>query len=455
MAEQQGTDVLHLKLPGMEMVILSTSEAISDLLDKRSAIYSDKPSSTMVELMEVAESAMAVMPYGPRWRVHRKLFHDFINISTVKDHDVNQIKVVSNFLINLHKRPEAFSEHIELLTGSFALSIAYGIQADTPDNEFLRAYKDMLEGVTEATVPGAFLVDILPFLKHLPSWFPGVKFHAHANKVREAIYTSKTRPMEHVIARLQSGDDIEASMASVCLGNLEVLNKNGVDMEVISNTLGVVHNGMSDTTNATLNSFFLAMARNTGVMRTAQHQLDSVLGGERLPDHSDIDSLPYIVAIVKETFRWAPPVPIGATHRLMEDDVYRGMFIPGGATIIENIWAICYDEVVYPEPHTYNPARFLDKDGRLDPSVKAPEARVFGSGRRICPGRHLGIRILCFTIARILAAFDILPPVDGDGRPRIPEARYHKSMIRHTMPFECIVKPRSEKALMLIRDAVA
>lgn len=80
------------------------------------------------------------------------------------------------------------------------------------------------------------------------------------------------------------------------------------------------------------------MARNTDVMRTAQRQLDSVLGGERLPEHSDIGDLPFIEAIVKETFRWAPPLPIGATHRLMEDDVYRGMFIPGGATIVENIW---------------------------------------------------------------------------------------------------------------------
>ena len=73
-------------------------------------------------------------------------------------------------------------------------------------------------------------------------------------------------------------------------------------------------------------------------MRTAQRQLDHVLGGERLPDHSDIDNLPYIVAIVKETLRWAPPLPIGTTHRLIEDDVYRGMFIPGGATMVENIW---------------------------------------------------------------------------------------------------------------------
>jgi cytochrome P450 len=73
-------------------------------------------------------------------------------------------------------------------------------------------------------------------------------------------------------------------------------------------------------------------------MRMAQHQLDQVLGGDRLPDHSDIDNLPYIVAITKETLRWAPPLPIGTTHRLVEDDEYLGMFIPGGATIVENIW---------------------------------------------------------------------------------------------------------------------
>ena len=44
--------------------------------------------------------------------------------------------------------------------------------------------------------------------------------------------------------------------------------------------------------------------------------------------------------------------------------------------------AICHDEAAYPEPHTYNPARFLDEYGNIDPSVKDPEARVFGSGRR-------------------------------------------------------------------------
>lgn len=80
------------------------------------------------------------------------------------------------------------------------------------------------------------------------------------------------------------------------------------------------------------------MARNTHVVEKAQRQLDEITGGERLPEHSDMDKLPYITAIIKETFRWSPPVPIGTSHRLMEDDVYKGMFIPAGTTLLENIW---------------------------------------------------------------------------------------------------------------------
>ena len=111
------------------------------------------------------------------------------------------------------------------------------------------------------------------------------------------------------------------------------------------------------------------------------------------------------------------------------------------------IRAICYDETVYPDPHTYDPTRFLDEDGKINPSVKAPESAVFGTGRRYecsqyapiscinhphdraCPGRHFALRMLCFTVARVLAAFDILPQVDDAGRPKIPEAKYRKAIV--------------------------
>ena len=67
------------------------------------------------------------------------------------------------------------------------------------------------------------------------------------------------------------------------------------------------------------------------------------------------------------------------------------------------IRAICYDESVYPDPHTYDPTRFLDKDGKIDPSVKDPEARVFGSGRRC--------EYPCMTIRRLNSPPGLVPGV--------------------------------------------
>lgn len=84
--------------------------------------------------------------------------------------------------------------------------------------------------------------------------------------------------------------------------------------------------------------FFLAMALYPHVAIKAQEELDSVVGGDRLPDFSDQDDLPYICAIIKELHRWGCPAPIGIPKRVTEDDIYNGYFIPAGTTVIENIW---------------------------------------------------------------------------------------------------------------------
>ena len=130
-----------------------------------------------------------------------------------------------------------------------------------------------------------------------------------------------------------------------------------------------------------LQTFFLVMVLNPKVMEKAQEELDRVVGKDRLPDFSDRDKLPYINAVVKETLRWNPPIPVGVSNRVTKDDVYQGYFIPAGATIMQNIWAVCRDPSVYSDPETFNPDRFL-KDGEINPQVLNPEDRVFGTGRR-------------------------------------------------------------------------
>ena len=123
------------------------------------------------------------------------------------------------------------------------------------------------------------------------------------------------------------------------------------------------------------------MIANPGAMKKAQEELDRVVGKGELPDFCHKDSLPYIDALIKELLRWSPPVPLSSPNRAMQDDVYRGYFIPKGATVIQNIWAIFRDPNIYPDPAAFNPDRFL-KDGKINPLVFDPEDRVFGAGRR-------------------------------------------------------------------------
>lgn len=87
-----------------------------------------------------------------------------------------------------------------------------------------------------------------------------------------------------------------------------------------------------------LSTFFLAMTLYPRVQKRAQEEIEHVVGGNRLPDFSDLDDLPYLSAMIKELLRWNPPTPLGTGHSVMEDDVYEGWFIPTGTVFLENMW---------------------------------------------------------------------------------------------------------------------
>lgn len=57
------------------------------------------------------------------------------------------------------------------------------------------------------------------------------------------------------------------------------------------------------------------MSLHPEVQRRAQDEVDAVTGGTRLPTLEDRAQgrLPYVEAIVQETFRWNPATPIGGS----------------------------------------------------------------------------------------------------------------------------------------------
>ena len=172
----------------------------------------------------------------------------------------------------------------------------------------------------------------------------------------------------------------------------------------------------------------MLMAIHPEIQKKAQREIDQLLGGERLPMLADQGNLPYTSALVKEIYRWHTPLPISIPKTLREDDVYKGYRIPKGAIIVENVWAVFHDPAMYPEPDKFNPERFL-KDGKLDPSVRDPDDRVFGSSRRICPGRYFGNRTVFLRVATVLATFNIEPGLNDKGEVEL-EIKFREAAVR-------------------------
>ena len=82
--------------------------------------------------------------------------------------------------------------------------------------------------------------------------------------------------------------------------------------------------GCADTTVSSLMTSILAMIVFPDVQHKAQEELDRVIGGDCLPVVSDLEKLPYIEAVLKETHRWHPVAPMGLPHCSTEDDEILG-----------------------------------------------------------------------------------------------------------------------------------
>lgn len=138
--------------------------------------------------------------------------------------------------------------------------------------------------------------------------------------------------------------------------------ENDLTIEDIKGAAGAIFIAGGNTTWSTIMVCILNILMNPCVQQKAQNELDSIVGNDRLPSMEDRASLPYMEAIVQETFRWAPLSPLGVPHKSLEDDVYNGMLIPKGSVVYANAKAMTYDKRVYKNPAMFDPDRYLAKE---------------------------------------------------------------------------------------------
>lgn len=65
------------------------------------------------------------------------------------------------------------------------------------------------------------------------------------------------------------------------------------------------------------------MVENPNVLKRAQEEIDRVVGSERLPTFSDRKNLPYVEAVLKETFRWETIVTTCTFNSMILTDLHQ------------------------------------------------------------------------------------------------------------------------------------
>ncbi|KAF8348622.1 cytochrome P450 [Amanita rubescens] len=438
-------NMVSVSVFGQQYIIVNSAKTAVELLEKKSRIHSDRPVIQMGGELVGWRDTLVLIPYGHRFRNYRKMFHQVIGTHDAmsKFYHIEEMET-HRFLKDIQAKPEQLAAHIRRTAGAIILRIAYGYEVKEGRDPFVSAADEAVEQFSISTSPGAFLVNLVPSLRHVPDWFPGAGFKQTARAWKQTLYDMVEGPYKFV----KEQRDLGTAEPSMLLNLLQdESNLSASDIYDIKWVTASLYSGGADTTVSAIYSFFKAMVLYPDVQAQAQAEIDEVIGNDALPTVDDRVRLPFVSALAMEALRWHIVTPTGVPHRVMEDDIHDGYLIPKGALIIPNIWMMGHDPSIYQDPMEFKPARFIKTESH-NPEPD-PRDLCFGFGRRICPGRVLADVSVFLSCAVTLAVFKITPHMEN-GKPVMPDLTQSTGTISHPSEFKCTIKPRSQKALELI-----
>ncbi|KAK9782620.1 putative Cytochrome P450 [Seiridium cardinale] len=449
-AEEYGP-VYSLILGTKVMIVLSSDQAIKDLLDKRSSIYSSRPHMYLGQIIS-GGFRMLLMEYGETWRMIRGIVHSSLNIKASRAYVSYQDLENKVMLLGFLDSPEQFIDHIRRFTNSLTTQMVFGFRTTNNDDPKLKQLYDGFERFGEIiSDDSAALLDIFPVLRHLPDAL--LPMRRYAKELHKKEYNLYVGHYLDTKKRLKEGK----AKPCFCVDLLKAQDKQGFSDGLASYISGTLLEAGSDTTAATLVGFVQALLIFPEVVKAGQAEIDRVCG-ERMPDLNDLPDLPYIRGCMKESLRWMPTAIIGVPHAVTQDDNYMEYKIPKGAGVMWNVWNVANDPKRHPNPRKFDPTRWVNDHqtsaeaaSNSDPTKR--DHFVFGAGRRLCQGMHIADRSLFLAISRLLWAFDFRRAVDEKGEEIIPDmAALTGGLLVQPKPFKADIRPRSAFKAECVRN---
>ncbi|WCJ22480.1 cytochrome p450 78a9 [Euphorbia peplus] len=396
--------LMAFSMGNTRVIITCHPEIAKEIL--HSNVFADRPvKESAYRLM--FDRAIGFAPYGVYWRTLRRIASTHLFCPKQIKATENQRKMIASQMVSIlkdHKQRCSVRGVLKTASLSSMMSSVFGQEYTLKNDEFeeLRALVD----------EGYELLGTLNWSDHLP-WLA----HFDPQKVRFRCANLVPRVNQFVtriiVEHRGSRGAANRDFVDVLL-SLEGSDKL-TESDMIAVLWEMIFRG-TDTVAVLIEWIMARMALHPDVQSKVHDELNKVVGKSNGVDESDITKLVYLQAVVKEVLRLHPPGPLLSWARLaITDTTVDGYHVPRGTTAMVNMWAIARDPEFWPNPLQFVPERFLARGDEMEFSILGSDLRLapFGSGRRTCPGKNLGLTTVTFWVASLLHEFKWLACEDN------------------------------------------
>ncbi|KAL2504596.1 Cytochrome [Abeliophyllum distichum] len=407
-SNKNAKQLMAFSLGSTPVVVSSDPQVARDILN--SPHFADRPLKQSAKSLAFSR-AIGFAPNGTYWRLLRRIASSHLFAPRrIAAHEAGRQLDCAAMLRNIAADQSvngtvSLRKHLQAAALNNIMGSVFGKRYEAAEigSEELRELKEMVrEGFD---LLGAFnWSDFLPWLSCFYDPFRIVsRCEALVPRVRKMV---QGIIQEHKLEResgIKVSDEADFVDVLLSLDGDEKLNED----DMIAVLWEMIFRG-TDTTALLTEWIMTELVLHPEVQAKLREELDRVVGNRGITD-SDIEKLPYLEAIVKEALRVHPPGPLLSWARLSTADVQlkNGMVIPANTTAMVNMWAITHDAHVWDDPFEFKPERLLTAEGHVEVDVRGSDLRLapFGAGRRVCPGKNLGMLTVSLWVAKLVHHF--------------------------------------------------
>ncbi|KAH6794757.1 hypothetical protein C2S52_005234 [Perilla frutescens var. hirtella] len=410
LAKKHGPLML-LRLGRLPTLIVSTAEAAREIMKTHDLTFSDRPLYKAHKRVIYDGKGLIFGPYGDFWRQMKSVFVlKLLGNKRVQSSRRIMEEETSLFVKKVTSSPVSnLSEMFSEFSSDVVCRSAFGGKYSESENG--KKFVKLVGELSEVMGAGVCVGDFVPWL----SWIDRVSgFEGKVDRVARGLDDMLESVMEERLRNLKVQSDFQENFLDILLEiYVDETNDVPVEKDSIKALLLDVFAAGSDSTSITLEWAMAELLRHPKMMEKLQSEVRGIIQHKHDITDEDLEKMQYLKAVIKETFRLHPPVPLQL--RIARGDVnIMGYDVVAGTIVMTNAWAIGRDPISWEEPEKFEPERFLNSS--VDVKGQDFELIPFGAGRRGCPGIGFSMLLIELMIANLVEKFDWKLPDGTEGK---------------------------------------